>query len=163
MSSSSACFTFPYIQHFEFCRLTNFVRFIVWFICSLLLLYLFTGVFEDYNEQNPVTATTYIDKRYYNIPVNIKVCNDNFLDRRKILKDNNSEFNDTIQFLKEAMLGNDGFNDSQRLIPWINGPMFLISSEAHEYFALDLNEFLLGEAWTSMNIKTLVFCYVTQI
>ena len=125
----------------SFINLTNCMLVSVWVLCSSLLLYLFKTVFEDYNEQNPVTVITFVDRT--STPVNIKICNENYLDRRKILNKSNPDY-EHYQFLTEAMLGNEKFNDSNRIINWFSGTFFLLSSNVLQYLALDLNEFLLA-------------------
>ena len=127
----------------KFVRLKLFLRVLVWIFCTSLLFYLFVGVFHDYNQRNPITVITFVDTSFISTPVIIKICNENYLDKNKILNDCCHNY-ESYQFLREAMLGNENFNDTNRLLQWINGPLFFLSSGLLQHLALDLDEFLLA-------------------
>ena len=130
---------------YKISRPRNLLRLTVWVLCTSLLVFFFKGVFNDYIEQSPISTVTYVNQKHFSSPINVKVCNEVYLDKRKVLNYNGSQLSfDSYRFLYEAMSGNDDFNDSRRIFVDKNSVKFFVSFKTLETFKLDVEDFLVG-------------------
>ena len=130
---------------FKITRPKNILHLCIWSVCFSLLVYFFSGILDDYVAQNPISIVTYVDQKHITSPLNVKVCNEVYLDKEKILNYNGSELGfSSYQFLYEAMSGNDNFNDSFWIFMDKSSTRFFTSTRVLDAFALDLESFLLA-------------------
>ena len=93
-----------------------------------------------------MTMISYVDPPRKPEPVIVMVCNNVFMDYRKILRYNSNEtFSyESYEFLHQAALGNDLFNDEAWVLSVLSKDLFLISNRIKEEFKLDLDEFMIA-------------------
>ena len=83
---------------------------LAWILCSGSLAYFFTKITQEYTAKQPITITTHIDAEDSEVPLKVKICNNNFLDPQKILAfEDDSIDRESYEFLVQAANGSFPF------------------------------------------------------
>lgn len=116
---------------------------IMWCFCIVLSFVFISSTFNEYRQSGPITTTTFADYPEKPDPVIVKVCNSVFLDTKKILAYNGTEFGyDAYEFLYEAASGNFMFDDGKWVMSTSVNDMFFLSNRMLDEFRLDVEDFV---------------------
>ena len=131
----------PYLKlNFLFKRIPSIIN---WTICSGILMFFGRQIFDEYKRRIPITTTTFLDPPELPDPVRVKICNNVFLDPRKILQYNGTDVSpNQHNFLLQAVKGNNSFDDSLYVSQDQIKQEFLLSQSAFNEFKLDKEDFI---------------------
>ena len=119
-----------------------------WILFSAILLYFSLNIVEAYFEKYPITVITYVEPNEQPAPLVISVCNNIFLDPQKILDFNESESStfkkEAFEFLHQAAIGNDSFDDTSWVVPNPSRDYFMLSARVADFFKLDSEKFMIN-------------------
>ena len=117
--------------------------FFAWCLCTGWMLKFGREIGLQYRSGDPVTVTTYVDEVDLLRPI-IKVCNNVFLDPKKILDfSGNAKLESSVQFLKHAINRKD-VNDSGFVFDTPIENLLLLSSRLVNKFRLEMKDFMLA-------------------
>ena len=117
--------------------------FFAWILCTGWMLKFGGDIGKQYETGDPVTVTTFVDREDFSRP-SIKICNNVFLDPKKVLEYKDDVIpEESYKFIREAINRND-FNDSGFVFdtPVLN--LLLMSSRTANAFRLDMGQFMIA-------------------
>ena len=128
------------------CLRLRWLQILSWFLCLLFFLIFCYDVLQQYLRDDPITITEFIDISDVSKEIKIKICNDVFLDPRKILNYNGSQIDfGSYEFLVQALRGNDSFQDFDwHAFQTLAADKLILSSRIMQEFKLDLQEFAIS-------------------
>ena len=89
----------------------NRLKAVFWFICSISLVYFIYKIVKDYAQQNVISIISHLDPPKESESVKVIICNEAYIDARKVLSYNGSINLSSYEFLKQAVgigsMGND--------------------------------------------------------
>ena len=116
---------------------------LTWSFCITFSFFFIRSTFMEFLQSDPITTVTFIDYPVKPDPIVVKVCNSIFLDAKKILNYNGTNFSyDSYEFLLEAVSGNYQFDDSKWVLLTSVNDIFFLSSRILDAFRLDVDDFL---------------------
>ena len=112
--------------------------------CTVLMLALIKGTFEEYSEHNPITVIKFIDQPEKPDPILVKICNKIFLDEEKVANYNGTDFDEEpVEFLKRSVSGEILPSDRRFIQASPIFDSFHLSPKILSAFKLDLDKFLM--------------------
>ena len=81
----------------------NRLKAVFWFICSISLVYFIYKIVKEYAQQNVISIISHLDPPKESESVEVMICNEAYLDARKVLSYNGSLNLSSYEFLKQAV------------------------------------------------------------
>ena len=120
------------------------VKFFSWLIFSLILAHFAGEVIIEYLQDNPLTVASKVEPPKTTQTIQVKICNEVYIDPQKVLAYNGTMQPDSYQFLKDVIMGNLSYLNSSRFYSHPFRNYFMMTADVYETFKLDLGEFLVA-------------------
>ena len=135
---------------------------ISWISCSVLMGFFARDVYQEYMELNPISIVSLQDPPKKAELITLKICNEGYLDKLKIVNYNGSEVTyESYGFLHQAILTNSALKGSFRRYRHPLREYFLMPFKIYDVFKYDLENFMMACLYEGSN-KSCLFDFKFQ-